>query len=341
MLIIDGRQGEGGGQVLRTSLALSLATGTPFRLDDVRGGRAKPGLLRQHLTALRAAAAVGDAEVTGAELGSRRVSFSPRALKGGNYTFSIGSAGSALLVVQTILPALLLAKEPSTVRVTGGTHAPMAPPFDHFARAFVPALARMGLAVEATLHRHGFFPAGGGDVEVHVRPEGAGRVSRFEALDDGRVTAVRARALVAGIRPRVGWDEVTHLAEALALPRDAVGVDELAPERGPGNAVMVEIERERSREIVTAFGEKGVPAKKVADAAAEEARALLAADVPIGEHLADQLLLPMALGRGGEIATVAPSLHTTTQMGLVPRFLPDVRFEARDEGRGRFVITVR
>lgn len=161
MLNIDGRQGEGGGQVLRTSLALSLATGTPFRLDDVRGGRAKPGLLRQHLTALRAAAAVGDAEVTGAELGSRRVSFSPRALKGGNYTFSIGSAGSALLVVQTILPALLLAKEPSTVRVTGGTHAPMAPPFDHFARAFVPALARMGLAVEATLHRHGFFPAGG------------------------------------------------------------------------------------------------------------------------------------------------------------------------------------
>lgn len=337
MLIIDGRQGEGGGQVLRTSLALSLATGTPFRLDDVRGGRAKPGLLRQHLTALRAAAAVGDAEVSGAELGSRQVRFAPRALKGGNYTFSIGSAGSALLVVQTILPALLLAKEPSTVRVTGGTHAPMAPPFDHFAGAFVPALARMGLAVEATLHRHGFYPAGGGDVEVHVRP---GRPERFEAKDDGRVTSVRARALVAGIRPRVGWDEVTHIAEALALPRDAVGVDELGSERGPGNAVLVVIERERSREIVTAFGEKGVPAKKVAAAAAAEARALLEADVPVGEHLADQVLLPMALGRGGELATVAPTLHTTTQMGLVPRFLPGVRFEARDEGRGRFVITV-
>ena len=337
MLVIDGKRGEGGGQVLRTSLALSLATGTPFRLDDVRGGRAKPGLLRQHLTALRAAAAVGDAEVHGAELGSRQVTFAPRALKGGDYTFSIGSAGSALLVVQTILPALLLAEEPSTVRVGGGTHAPMAPPFDHFARAFLPALARMGVAVEATLHRHGFYPAGGGDVEVHVHP---GRARRFEALDDGAVTSVRARALVAGVRSRVGWDEVTHLAEALALPREAIGVDELAPERGPGNAVIVEIARERSREVVTAFGEKGLPARKVAEAAASEARALLAADVPVGEHLADQLLLPMALGAGGAFATVAPSLHTTTQMDLVPRFLPDARFEARDEGDGRFVITV-
>lgn len=337
MLVIDGKHGEGGGQVLRTSLALSLATGTPFRLDDVRGGRAKPGLLRQHLTALRAAAAVGDAEVTGAELGSRRVTFAPRALKGADYTFSIGSAGSALLVVQTILPALLLADRPSTIRVTGGTHAPMAPPFDHFARAFLPALARMGVAVEATLHRHGFYPAGGGDVEIRVRP---GRPARFEALDDGPVTSVRARALVAGVRAGVGWDEVKQVAAALELAADAIGVDELAPERGPGNALVVEIARERSREIVTAFGDKGLPTRRVAQAAIDEARALLGSDVPVGEHLADQLLLPMALGAGGAFTTVAPSLHTTTQMELVPRFLPVAHFDARDAGGGRFVITV-
>ncbi|HEX8697393.1 MAG TPA: RNA 3'-terminal phosphate cyclase, partial [Myxococcaceae bacterium] len=191
MVRIDGSKGEGGGQVLRTSLALSLVTGTPFQMVNVRAGRAKPGLLRQHLTALKAAAEVGAAEVTGAELGSRELTFKPRALSPGNYFFAVGTAGSATLVLQTVLPALMVASGPSTLMLEGGTHNPAAPPFDFLKKAYLPLVRRMGPEVEAVLDRPGFFPAGGGKFRVDVKPA---PLKPLHLMERGRVLRREVKA---------------------------------------------------------------------------------------------------------------------------------------------------
>ena len=169
-LKIDCSMGEGGGQILRSSLALSLVMGRSIRIEKIRAGRKKPGLLRQHLTAARAAAEIGRAQVRGVELGSEELEFAPGVVVPGEYRFAVGSAGSATLVLQTVLPALLTASGPSQLVLEGGTHNPMAPPFDFLEKAFLPCIRRMGPRVEATLTRPGFYPAGGGAFEVAIEP---------------------------------------------------------------------------------------------------------------------------------------------------------------------------
>src|SRR5690242_7527890 len=194
MIIIDGSFGEGGGQILRTSLTLSLVTGKPLRIERIRAGRKSPGLLRQHLAAVNAAARVGYAEVEGASLGARELTFRPQTVAAGHYQFAVGTAGSATLVLQTVLPALLTADAPSTLVLEGGTHNPYAPPFDFLEKTFLPLLNRMGPRVEARLERHGFYPAGGGRFIVEITP--AQQLGRFELDDRGAITGRRARALI-------------------------------------------------------------------------------------------------------------------------------------------------
>jgi RNA 3'-terminal phosphate cyclase (ATP) len=162
MITIDGSYGEGGGQILRTSLALSLVTGKPFSINNIRAGRKKPGLMRQHLTAVNAAAEIGSAAIKGNRIGSQEFTFEPEMIKPGNFHFAIGSAGSCTLVFQTILPALIIAGGPSEIILEGGTHNPFAPPFDFLAKAFLPVINRMGPKVDAVLEKPGFYPAGGG-----------------------------------------------------------------------------------------------------------------------------------------------------------------------------------
>ena len=169
-ITIDGSRGEGGGQILRSALALSLATGTPLRIENVRGGRSRPGLLRQHLACIRLAQEVGHALVEGAELGSAAFAFEPRALRGGLYEAHVGTAGSVQLVVQSVLPALLRSDEPSELVIEGGTYAKYAPPFEHMRDVLFPLLARTGARLEATIERHGFYPRGGGRIRVRIEP---------------------------------------------------------------------------------------------------------------------------------------------------------------------------
>jgi hypothetical protein len=171
MIRIDGSLGEGGGQILRNSLSLSLATGKPFRIENIRAGRERPGLLRQHLTAVLAAVEVGGAGVEGATLGSTAVTFSPGKVRAGDYRFAVGTAGSGTLVLQTVLPALLTADAPSHIAIEGGTHNSAAPPFDFLDRAFLPLIERMGPKVRLQFERFGFYrPA----VDAFVR-----RLNRF------------------------------------------------------------------------------------------------------------------------------------------------------------------
>ena len=194
MVIIDGAQGEGGGQVLRTSLALALVTQQAVRVERIRAGRAKPARVHQHLTAVQAAAAVGDARVVGAEVGSRAIELHPRGLHAGEHVFRVGTAGSATLVLQTVLPALLRAEGPSRPVLEGGTHNPLAPTFDLLDRVFLPVVRQLGAQVRATLERPGFHPAGGGRFTVEITPAPLGRL---ELLERGAVRAITAEAISA------------------------------------------------------------------------------------------------------------------------------------------------
>jgi RNA 3'-terminal phosphate cyclase (ATP) len=337
MTTIDGSQGEGGGQILRTSLALSLLTGQPFRLENIRAGRQKPGLLRQHLTAVEAATTVGAAEVIGATLGSQTLEFRPRGVTPGNYRFAVGTAGSATLVLQTILPPLLTGNGISTLTLEGGTHNPFAPPFDFLARCFVPLIQRMGPTVELELRRPGFFPAGGG--KFHARIEPVKRLKRFDLLERGPIRQQRARALISKIPTHVAERELAVVRERLGWREDECNVESVANPVGPGNAVLLEIEAEHVTELFTSFGERGRSTEEVAGEACEAARAWLGANVPVDEHLADQLLIPMALAGGGTFRTVEPSLHSRTNALIIERFLSvGIGFEQENTNVWRAVV---
>jgi RNA 3'-terminal phosphate cyclase (ATP) len=336
MIAIDGAQGEGGGQILRSSLALSLVTGRAVRLQNIRAGREKPGLMRQHLAAVRAAAEVGAAEVQGDEIGSQSLEFRPTTVRGGQYSFSVGTAGSATLVLQTVLPALLVADERSELTLEGGTHNPWAPPFDFLAHAYFPLINRMGPTVAVGLERHGFFPAGGGRFTVAIEPAKA--LTSFDLLERGEITHRCVTALVANLARSIGQREVDVVAEKLTWPPAAFRVDSSIASAGPGNVLLVEVHSEHVREVFTGFGRFGITAEKVAHEVVREVREYLASGVPVGQYLADQLLLPLGIaawqtGRGGSFRTLPLSRHATTQADLLRVFL-DVTINIEREPSG-------
>jgi RNA 3'-terminal phosphate cyclase (ATP) len=330
-LHIDGSRGEGGGQVLRTSLALSMITGTPVRIDNIRACRAKPGLMRQHLTAVQAAARISNGHAEGAAVGSKEIIFTPSAVTPGDYHFAIGTAGSTTLILQTVLPALILASGPSHLILEGGTHNPMAPPFEFLDRAFLPLLRRMGPSVDVTLERAGFYPAGGGRLSVTVTP--AAKLQGFDLLERGEIRHRRGTVLLANLAGHIADREVKALGRLTSWEPGCFEVRHV-DSAGPGNAVVLELESEAVTEIFTAIGEVGVSAEAVADRVVKEMRSYLTAAVPVGEHLADQLLLPLALAGSGSYRTLPLSLHAKTQIELIPEFL-DVRIEAMEEEGGR------
>jgi RNA 3'-terminal phosphate cyclase (ATP) len=329
MLHLDGSAGEGGGQILRTALGLSLVTGTPFRLTNIRAGRERPGLKRQHLTAVEAAVRVGRASVEGARLHSRQIDFLPGDASGGDHTFDVQTAGSATLVLQTVLPALLRAETPSRLVLRGGTHNPFAPPFDFLQHVFLPWLRRMGAVVEAELVRPGFFPAGGGEMRVEVQP--VARLQPVDALDRGRVVARRATALVAHLPLDIAERELHVVAKQLGWRKKELLAEERSDAAGPGNVLTLHVEAQHASEVVTGFGEKGLPAERVARRACRALKRYLSADVPVGDHLADQLLIPLALAGGGSFRTLPLSSHARTNAALIERFLPVRIVDATDE----------
>ncbi|MGK0360471.1 MAG: RNA 3'-terminal phosphate cyclase (ATP) [Bradymonadia bacterium] len=336
MISIDGSRGEGGGQILRTSLGLSLLTGTPVRLFNIRAGRRKPGLMRQHLTAVEAAARVGSAQVEGAALKSQEVVFRPQGIQAGHYAFKISTAGSATLVLQTVLPALLAADGPSTLVLEGGTHNMKAPPFDFLKRSFLPILERMGPRIDAQLERHGFYPAGGGRMVIDITPA---PLQPIELHARGAIVARRARALVAHLPRHIAERELQSVGSRLNWSPTELHVEEITDSAGPGNVLFIEVETEHVTAVFTGFGRKRMRAEQVAVETADEAKRWLAHGAPVGEHLADQLMLPLALAGGGGFTTGPPSLHATTQIETLGLFLDvPMRFEQADDRQWRFEV---
>ncbi len=334
MVTIDGSFGEGGGQILRTSLALSLVTGKPFSIHNIRAGRKKPGLMRQHLTAVNAAAEIGQAAIEGNRIGSQAFTFKPDMIKSGNYHFAIGSAGSCTLVFQTILPALLIAGEPSEIILEGGTHNPFAPPFDFLEKAFLPVISRMGPKVDAVLEKPGFYPAGGGRFKVSINPAG---LKKIELLERGDIIHKAARASVANLPVKIANRELKIIREMLEWGREQLNAVNVENSQGPGNILTIEIESENITEVFTGFGEKGVSAETVAKRAVKSVQEYLAANIPVGRHLSDQLLIPMALSGGGKFRTLSPTKHTTTNAEIIKKFI-DVDIAINEYEQNRWEI---
>lgn len=329
MLVLDGSIGEGGGQILRSALSLSMVTRRPFRIERIRAGRERPGLARQHLAAVHAAAAVCSAEVSGDALGSTTLSFRPRAIKGGEHRVKIDTAGSATLVLQTIAPALLRAPEPSVVTLEGGTHNPLAPPYDFLERTWAPALASMGARIELALERPGLYPAGGGMFTARITP---GEVGRFEREERGPERSRRAIAMIAGLSESIADRELRVARERLGLAREQLEKKVWDPALGPGNAFLVELEHTHATSVFASFGEKATRAEHVAEAAIGRALAFHESDAAVDGCLADQILLPMAIGKGGIFTTTEPSAHVRTQIETLRTFLDvDAELTTRDE----------
>lgn len=321
MLTIDGSAGEGGGQVLRSALGLSLVTGRPFHIANIRANRKKPGLMRQHLTAVLAAAEIGNAQTDGATIGSGNLVFTPGNITPGAYHFSIGSAGSCTLVLQTLLPALLMADGPSSLIVEGGTHNPMAPPFDFLEQTFLPLIHHMGTQVSARLDRPGFFPAGGGRVTIAVTP--AGTLQPIELVSFANIS-FSARTVCAQLPEHIGKRELQVVRNQLGIDNDRMSHVQL-DDHGPGNTLTVFVHSDQLTETFTGFGRKHVSAEAVARETIQQVRAYIAAASPVGVHLADQLLIPIALAGSGRFRTGKPSSHTLTNIAVIKQFL-DINF---------------
>lgn len=337
MLTINGSQGEGGGQVLRSALALSMVTGTPFRIERIRAGRNKPGLMRQHLTAVQAAQAVCGATVSGDAVGATELTFEPGRVTAGEHPFAVGTAGSTTLVLQTVLPALLLAEGPSRLTLEGGTHNPFAPPFDFLARAFLPLVNRMGPRVSVTLERPGFYPAGGGRLTVEIDP--TDRLHGIELLERGDILRQQAKAVVARLPAQIAERELQAIERKLGWPSEALVVEEVPHSPGPGNVVVLEVQSEHVTEVFTGFGQKNVRAEVVADQAVQQYRRYLKAGVPVGPYLADQLLLPLAIAGEGAYRTLAPTDHTRTHAALIQQML-NIPVQLSEHGRDDWLVRV-
>lgn len=314
LTIVDGSQGEGGGQIFRSSLTLAMCLNKPVVIKNIRAGRSKPGLLRQHLACLNAAADISEASVSGNTLGSTEVTFKPGKVTAGRYCFAVGTAGSTTLIFQTILLPLLFSGSKSDITFEGGTHNGMAPTFDFISKSFLSVLRKMGAKVDTELVEYGFFPAGGGRWRATIYPldslQTLSLTERDELLNEDAI-------VVSSQLPKhVGKRELEQIESKLNWPSERL-THHSVRSVGPGNVVSLIHSTKRSTMLFEAFGQRGLSATAVADQAIEQLLAFKQSDACVCEHLADQLILPLALGQGGEFTTTRPSLHLLTNIEVV------------------------
>ena len=328
-VFIDGSAGEGGGQILRTSLTLSCITGKSLRIENIRAARRNPGLANQHLICVRAACQICNGQSQGATKGSTILDFQLGPVRSGDYHFDIDSAGSASLVIQTLLPALFLADKPSTVTVTGGTHNPMAPPFDFLDETFLPAIANAGFDGICTLIRHGFYPAGGGKITFNIQPWQKSTDRTINLCQAVRKVLIKGRIYTAKLPVRVAQRQRKLLLQSGLNIRDIEHI-EVEDSDGPGNCVMIRLCGSERTTVFTAFGMRGKPSEKVINEVVGLAEDFLAPNVTIDRFLADQLLIYMAIAKAGSFTTNELSSHLQTNMEVIKKFLP-VNYSAEQQ----------
>jgi RNA 3'-terminal phosphate cyclase (ATP) len=335
LIPIDGAVGEGGGQILRTALALSTVTGQGFQMTRIRAGRLQPGLRPQHLAAVRAATMISSAKVGGAFEGSPDLRFEPGPPTAGEFRFDIGTAGAATLVLQTVVPPLATASGLSRIEVTGGTHVPASPPFHYFSRHWTALVARLGLHARSTLVKAGFYPKGGGEIRCEVEPWTRPATLRLD--DRGPLLKLRGVSgegrLKASVAERQREAAAALLWESRRLEVEWETLD--LPSASPGSFILLEAVFERGRCAVSRLGERGVHAEVVGEGAARELLKLLEAEGAVDAHAADQLAVPLALARGGgRVTTTEVTAHLETVASIVSLFGIPARVEGRRGGPG-------
>jgi RNA 3'-phosphate cyclase len=321
LLELDGSYGEGGGQILRSSLALSLLTGRGFHLRNIRAGRAKPGLQPQHLQSGVAAARLGQAQLRGASRGSSDLVFEPGPVRAGSYHFDIGTAGATGLVLHTVyLPLALRGGDPSHVTLVGGTHVSNSPSFHFLAVTWRPYMEHLGLHVSLRLQRPGFYPRGGGLVEATIAP--CPRLHGIH-LPDRRPVRATGFSAVAGLPEHIARRQARRARFRLEQLGLDAAIEEQSWDGGPGSVIAVELDTHPVPTLFCAIGARGKPAEAVADDAVDEVAAWLAGGpMLVDPHSADQLLLPLALAEGpSEYGTTAVTLHLTTNLWVIRQFL--------------------
>jgi RNA 3'-terminal phosphate cyclase (ATP) len=339
MIVINGAYGEGGGQVLRTSLTLSALLGEPIRIENIRARRRKPGLQAQHLTGVWAIAQVCDAELEGAELGSLALTFGPQSPpRAGEYAFDVaearkgGSAGATSLVFQTLLLPLAFAPGPSRLTLHGGTHVAWSPPFHYLKHVYLPTLERMGLEARVEIEKWGWYPIGGGEMTATIRGQEDGNLSGLNLVERGELKRLWGISAVSNLPAHIGQRQKKRAEETLWKHGFDPQIDIVdAPSPGQGTAVFLVAEYEHAVAGFSSLGERGKPAEKVAEEACREFIAYHQSDACLDQHLADQLILPMALARSPSAFTTCQiTRHLLTNVWVVEQFL-DVRFVVEGE----------
>jgi RNA 3'-terminal phosphate cyclase (ATP) len=350
-LVLDGSYGEGGGQIVRTCLTLAAILGRAFRIERIRAGRAKPGLAAQHVTAVRATAALCEAAVTGDQVGSTALEFAPQAaVSCCNYAFDVatarqgGSAGAASLVIQTVLLPLALASGRSRLSVHGGTHMAWSPTFDYLSDVWLPTLTRIGLNAQLELRRSGWFPFGQGEIVAAVTGIGPGWRGRLRPLtlsERGALLRISGRALAANLPAHIA-QRMAERSQTLLHP---LGVPlQIAPQvveaACAGCGLFLTAEYEKIRCGFSTLGVRGKPAEEVAEEAVAALLAHQRSDAALDVHLADQIIVPLALAGGrSQFSVERISRHLTTNTWVIERFgLARIHLELMASGTGFVTI---
>jgi RNA 3'-terminal phosphate cyclase (ATP) len=330
-LYIDGSYGEGGGQILRTALALAALSRRPVTIDRIRANRPRPGLRPQHLRAVRALAEITAAGVQGDRENATRLTFVPRTLRGGSFRFDIGTAGACTLLMAAVLPPLLFAPEPSEVVITGGTHVPFSPPYHYFAEVFLPVLTAMGAKVESELCRWGWYPAGGGEIRLRITPC---RKLRAISLDKrGELRSLALLIALSSLPRHIASREEDTLRLQLAASGHHFESRLINPaSEGQGNGLFLRAVFTRTAAGFSALGRRGLPAEQVAGAVGRAWAAFMQSQAAVDLHLADQLIPYMALAAGdSSMKAEQLSGHLRTNIRVVEQMLP-VRFGMDEKG---------
>jgi RNA 3'-terminal phosphate cyclase (ATP) len=345
-VILDGSYGEGGGQIVRTALALSALTGRPLRITNVRGGRDRPGLRPQHLTAVRAVAATCAAAVEGDTVESREFTFAPQSpVQAGRYDVNVadaamgGSAGAVTLLLQTLLVPLSLAAGPSTLRLTGGTHVRWSPPYPYITDVYMPLLERMGYRATLELGDWGWYPRGGGQITARIAPVagGAAALRGLDLAERGRLLGVSGISAASNLPEHVISRQRDHAVARLRARHIKAGIETVdAPSPGPGTILFLRAEYEHLTAGFSGYGRLRYPAEKVAEDAVREFEAHLTARAALDPHLADQVLLPLALVPGASrYSTSEVTRHLLTVIWVVRHFYErEIRVEGEEGAPG-------
>ncbi len=319
ILEIDGSFGEGGGQILRTALSLSCITGIPFRLYNIRKARKKPGLMPQHLTCVNAIAEIAGAELSGNEKGSTELTFIPERMKAGDYYFDIKTAGSSSLVFQTLLPPLIFADGESRITISGGTHVPFSPPYHYISEVFIPMLRRLGIKIDASIEKYGFYPKGGGRVRFMIMP--VREIRGLEMIHRGRLKLVYGYSCVGRLPLSIATRQRDSLLKEIHSYTPEIDVLEV-PSGGEGTFVFLKAEHDNTIAGFSSIGMRGKRAEDVGAEVAKEFQEFENTSSCLDPHLADQIVLYLALShKDSSFTTSCITQHLITNLYVIEKFM--------------------